>query len=264
MFSAVGVIPARFGSSRLPGKPLADLQGKPLLYYVYRRALRSTSLNRVLIATDDSRVYEAARAFDANVVMTSAKHRSGTDRIAEAVEGVEASIVVNIQGDEPFLAVSAIDETVRLLKEDDQAQMSTLMACMEDPDDLWNPNVVKIITSEQGYAVYFSRSPLPYIRIKDDPNLSLSEILEQQPELLGRFHRHIGIYAYRTGFLRDFAAWRPSKLELLEDLEQLRALDHGAKIKVGIADVATTGVDTVADLERVRSLIKQHPELLEV
>ena len=264
MLSAVGVIPARYASSRLPGKPLADLQGKPLLYHVYHRAIRAASLDQVLIATDDDRIYQSAKAFGAVVVMTRPDHRSGTDRIAEVVEKIESEIAVNIQGDEPLIDFSAIDQVVSLLKADEDAEMATLMSPITDLQELLNPNVVKVVTDQRGYAVYFSRAPLPYPRVKGLPHLGLHELIEQRPELLKHFYRHVGMYAYRSDFLKSFAKWGPSRLELLEDLEQLRAIEHGAKIKVGESRAITLGIDTPEDLERIRSLVGNNPKLLEV
>src|SRR5262249_11158925 len=180
MLSAVGIIPARYGSSRLPGKLLADLQGKPLLYYVYQRAGRARSLGQVLVATDDERIAEAVRGFGGQVVMTRSTHRSGTDRIAEAAEKVASDIVVNIQGDEPLIDFSAIDHVVQMLERDPQADMATLAAPIEDPADLWNPNVVKVVIDQRGYAVYFSRSPVPYIRVPEMPKADLKRILQEK------------------------------------------------------------------------------------
>jgi len=261
MLSAVGVIPARYGSSRLPGKPLADLQGKPLLYHVYHRASRARTLERVLIATDDERIFTSARGFGADVVMTRSDHRSGTDRIAEAVEKIPADVVVNIQGDEPLLEFAAIDEAVRLLSDCD-AEMSTLKTPVEELEDLWNPNVVKVVTDHRGYAVYFSRAPLPYPRTKEFPGLALRDLLRKKPELLRYYFRHVGLYAYRREFLMQFTRWDPSPLELLEDLEQLRAIEHGVRIAVGESNAGVMGIDTPEDLERIRRLVGSNPALL--
>jgi 3-deoxy-manno-octulosonate cytidylyltransferase (CMP-KDO synthetase) len=249
MPSVVGVIPARYGSSRLPGKALVDLQGKPLLYHVYHRSSRARSLNRVLIATDDERIHKAALEFGAESVMTGKGHRSGTDRIAEAVQDMAADIVVNIQGDEPLIDFLAIDQVVALLEEDSAADMATLKSPISSNDDLVNPNVVKVVTDEKGYALYFSRAPIPYLR-KD----------EDLPE---HFYRHIGLYAYRRDFLIQFTKWSPSPLEILEDLEQLRALEHGARIKVGITETHVFGVDTPQDLERIRKLVEGNERILD-
>ena len=261
MLSAVGVIPARYGSSRLPGKPLADLQGKPLLYHVYHRASRARTLDRVLIATDDERIFASARSFGAEVVMTRKDHRSGTDRISEVAGTIRADVVVNIQGDEPLMDHLAIDQAVELLADRD-AEMSTLKVPIEKMEDLWNPNVVKVVTDVRGYAVYFSRSPIPYPRIKEFPNLELKELLRQRPELLRNYFRHVGLYAYRREVLMRFTGWNPSPLELLEDLEQLRAIEHGVKIAVSESKAEVMGIDTPEDLERIRKLVGSNPSLL--
>ncbi len=263
MLSAVGLIPARYESSRLPGKPLVDLQGKPLLYHVYKRALRAQSLSRVLIATDDERIYNAARDFGAEVVMTERAHRSGTDRIAEAVRTLDADIVVNIQGDEPFIEFQAINRVVELLQEDPAADMSTLIAPVRAVEELVNPNVVKVVADERGYAVYFSRSPIPYARVKGLPYAQIFELAQRDPDLLKHFYRHIGLYAYRKDFLMLFTKWAPSPLEVLEDLEQLRAIDHGVRIKLGVTGMQVHGVDTPEDMERIRKLVEGNPQLLE-
>lgn len=263
MFSAVGVIPARYASSRLPGKPLADLQGKPLLYHVYHRAVKALTLREVWIATDDERVFRAAELFGAKVKMTASGHRSGTDRIAEAVEGIEADVVVNIQGDEPLIDYAAIDHAVRLLEKDTAAEMSTLMAPITDPAELWDPSVVKVIADQRGYAIYFSRAPLPYPRVKESPGALLPELIESDRGLLRHYHRHIGLYAYRRPFLKQFTEWAPTPLELLEDLEQLRAIENRAAIKVDVSRASIFGVDTPEDLEKIRRMVAQDPKLLE-
>ena len=244
----MGVIPARYGSSRLPGKALADLQGKPLLYHVYHRSSRARSLNRLLIATDDERIQKTAIAFGAESVMTGKTHRSGTDRIAEAIQDIPADIVVNIQGDEPLIDFLAIERVVALLQEDSAADMATLKTPISSMEDLANPNVVKVVTDEKGYALYFSRAPIPYLRKKED---------------LGEHYRHVGLYAYRRDFLIQFTKWSPSSLEMLEDLEQLRALEHGARIKVGLTETHVFGVDTPQDLERIRKLVEGNEKILD-
>jgi len=249
MLSVVGVIPARYGSSRLPGKPLVDLQGKPLLYYVYQRSLKARSLTRVLIATDDDRIYRAACDFGAEVVMTEKSHRSGTDRVAEAIQNIPADLVINIQGDEPLIDVQAIDQVVRLLQEDEEADMATLKTPIKNKEDFANPNVVKVVTDERDYALYFSRSPIPYFR--------------SNPSSFQDCYRHVGLYAYRRDFLMEFTKWTPSTLEKMEDLEQLRALERGAKIKVGLTDTHLFGVDTPEDLDRIRRLVEGNSKILD-
>ena len=247
----MGVIPARYGSSRLPGKALVDLQGKPLLYHVYQRSCRARSLNRVLIATDDERIHRVASGFGAEVVMTRREHRSGTDRISEAIQDIEAEIVVNIQGDEPLIDFLSIDKAVDLLQEDPAADMSTLKTPISDFDDFMNPNVVKVVTDKNDYALYFSRAPIPFVRDK------------KKPEQIENAYRHVGLYAYRRDFLMQFTKWEPTTLEKLESLEQLRALEHGGKIKVGITESHDFGVDTPEDLERVRKLVEGNSKILD-
>lgn len=249
----MGVIPARYGSSRLPGKALVDLQGKPLLYHVYKRSCRANKINRLMIATDDERIYAAANAFGAEVVMTAKDHMSGTDRVWEAVKDKPADIIVNIQGDEPLIDAAAIDRTVDLLLEDPDADMATLKAPIRQGSDFSNPNVVKVVTEENGYALYFSRAPIPYSR----------QAKRNPPEGLEHAFVHIGIYAFRRNFLKKFVAWPPSELEKVEQLEQLRALEHGAKIKVGLARDHVFGVDTPEDLERIRKLVAGNSKLLD-
>jgi 3-deoxy-manno-octulosonate cytidylyltransferase (CMP-KDO synthetase) len=203
----------------------------------------------VLIATDDERVYRAATDFGAPVVMTGKEHRSGTDRIAEAIHDLDAEIVVNIQGDEALIDSNAIDLVVTLLKEDRSADMATLKAPIEKREDLFNPNLVKVVTDENDYALYFSRSPIPFHR--------------NNPDSVGHCYVHIGLYAYRRDFLMQFTKWTPSPLEKMEDLEQLRALEHGAKIKVGLTRTHVFGVDTPEDLERIRKMVEGNKKILE-
>jgi 3-deoxy-manno-octulosonate cytidylyltransferase (CMP-KDO synthetase) len=250
----VGVIPARYGSSRLPGKALVDLQGKPLLYHVYQRSSRAKTLNRLLIATDDERIQSAAVAFGAEVVMTGKHHQSGTDRIFEAIQNVTADIVVNIQGDEALIDSRAIDQTVDLLLSDPLADMATLKTPIRLMEDLLNPNVVKVVTDEQGYALYFSRAPIPYKATHEDSAGS---------DRVENAYCHVGLYAYRCDFLRRFVAWPRSTLERMESLEQLRALEHGAKIKVGLTDNHVFGIDTPEDLERIRKMVEGNTKLLD-
>jgi 3-deoxy-manno-octulosonate cytidylyltransferase (CMP-KDO synthetase) len=263
MLSAVGVIPARYGSSRLPGKPLAELQGKPLLYYVYHRASRARTLNEVLIATDDERIFNAAKGFGARVVMTRGDHRSGTDRIAEVADGIDADLIVNIQGDEPLIDFCAIDQAVEALQSGPEADMATLKTPLLTAEELWNPNVVKVVTDLNNYALYFSRSPIPFLRSVFSTDAGPKQELQRKPDLLKSFYRHIGLYVFRRNFLLRFTRWTPTPLELSEDLEQLRALEHGARIKVDTSQLSITGIDTPEDLERIRKMVGSNPELLE-
>ncbi|WP_322527516.1 3-deoxy-manno-octulosonate cytidylyltransferase [Salinicola sp. LHM] len=244
----VVVIPARYGSSRLPGKPLMDIDGLPMVQHVWMRA-NDSGASRVVIATDDARIEQAARAFGAEVVMTRDDHPSGTDRLAEVAARLQLpdeTIVVNVQGDEPLLPASAIDRVAVRLAADGRASVSTLAEPIHDVDTLFNPNVVKVVTDLTGRALYFSRAPIPWDR---------NAWKTQPPTLLetDAWLRHIGLYAYRAGFLAEYVNWQPAPLEQLEQLEQLRALQHGHLIQVAtVTSSLPGGVDTLEDLERVR------------
>lgn len=251
------VIPARYASSRLPGKPLADINGAPMIRRVYEQACRSGA-GRVLVATDDKRIVEACQAFGAEAVMTSADHASGTDRLQEVVARLELpedARVVNVQGDEPLIPPALIDQVARALDEYPQAAISTLCERITRPEDLFNPNVVKVVRDQDGYAHYFSRAPMPWCR----DQWQASSVPQSLPPDY-RAWRHIGLYGYRVSLLHRFVAWPVAPTEATESLEQLRALYHGARIHVSEAsEVPPAGVDTHEDLERVRrQLAKQN------
>lgn len=248
------VIPARYGSSRLPGKPLLQIARKPMFVHVYERACRSHA-EEVIIATDDVRIEAAAREFGAPVVMTSIEHPSGTDRLQEvaAKKGwANDDIVVNVQGDEPLIPPAVIDQVAANLERAKEASIATLAEPLRDADQLFNPNIVKLVRDVHGHALYFSRAPLPWARdlfAQDRSQLPASEL----------YLRHLGIYAYRVGFLHDYVKWPPAEIEQLEALEQLRALYNGVKIHVDVTAVELPpGVDTAEDLERVRALFADH------
>src|SRR3990167_1833714 len=245
------VIPARYASSRLPGKPLQDIAGKPMVQHVWEQA-RKSSAARVVIATDDARILEACQSFGAEVVMTRPEHNSGTDRLAEVATklGLAAdAIVVNVQGDEPLIPPAIIDQVAANLAAHTEARMATLAEPIEDVEILFNPNVVKVVSDLNGLALTFSRATLPWARD------AFAKSRKQLPEGVP-YRRHIGIYAYRAGFLHDFVSWGPCWLENTESLEQLRALWHGVRIHVGDAlEAPPAGVDTQEDLERVRRLL---------
>lgn len=246
------VIPARFGSSRFPGKPLKLIAGKPMVQHVWEQA-RKSAAERVVVATDDARIFEACQGFGAEVVMTRQDHNSGTDRLAEvAVQlGLTAdAIVVNVQGDEPMIPPAVIDQVAANLAAHAVAGIATLAEPIDDVELLFNPNVVKVVADLDGLALTFSRAPLPWAR--DD----FSKTRETLPAGVP-YRRHIGIYAYRAGFLHDFVSWGPCWLENTESLEQLRALWHGVRIHVADAVQSPPGgVDTPEDLERVRRLLE--------
>ncbi len=249
--SYIVVIPARFASTRLPGKPLLDLAGKPMIQRVYEQAKRSAA-TRVIIATDDARIAQAAKDFGAEVLMTRADHPSGTDRLQEVCAQLalpEDTLVVNVQGDEPLIPPAIIDQVAANLAANPQAGIATLAEPISDAASLFNPNVVKVVSNAQGLALTFSRAPLPWAR---DAFAANRDALPAGVP----FRRHIGIYAYRAGFLRDFVRWGPCDYENTECLEQLRALWHGVAIHVADAlEAPPAGVDTAEDLARVRQLL---------
>ena len=247
------VIPARFGSTRLPGKPLLDIGGKTMVQRVWEQACLS-SAEQVVIATDDQRIVDAATAFGAEVCMTSTGHPSGTDRLQQVATEMgwpDHHIVVNVQGDEPLIPPAVIDQVANNLAAHTDAGMATLSEAIKDLAELMNPNAVKVVTDARGMALYFSRAPIPWPRdafINDQQTLPDS----------GQWYRHIGIYAYRTAFLHHYVTWPPAPLEQLESLEQLRALYNGTLIHVAEALQAVPGgVDTQDDLQAVRMLVGQ-------
>ncbi len=242
------VIPARYQSTRLPGKPLADIGGKPMIQWVYEQSLLAGA-ERVIIATDDSRVEQVVKGFGGTVCMTSPDHQSGTERLAEVVSsmGIEDDhIIVNVQGDEPLIPPTIIRQVADNLAMS-QAPMATLAVEIKDQQEVFNPNAVKVVTDSEGYALYFSRATIPW----DRDNFAAEDKAIVQPLM-----RHIGIYAYRAGFINTYINWQPSQLEKIECLEQLRVLWYGEKIHVAVAlDAPPAGVDTPEDLETVRSII---------
>jgi 3-deoxy-manno-octulosonate cytidylyltransferase (CMP-KDO synthetase) len=240
----VGVIPARWASTRLPGKSLVPLCGKPMIQWVVERARQAARLDEVLVATDDSRIADAATRAGARAVMTRPDHASGTDRIAEAVTAGGASVVVNIQGDEPLIDPALIDQLASAVGDDDSCDMATAASPLEAEEDLGNPAVVKVVCDGAGWALYFSRLPIPFVR---DAGFRAAEPLHW---------RHIGVYAYRERFLRRFVAAPPCLLEQAEKLEQLRALHLGGRIKVLRVRHAGVGVDTPADVPRAEALMR--------
>lgn len=247
------VIPARYASSRLPGKPLADIDGKPMVVRVAERAAQSGA-NAVVVATDDARVLQAVEQAGYRAVMTAVEHASGTDRLAEVADILQAAdddILVNVQGDEPLIDPAMIRDCALCLTTHEQAAIATLAHPLHDLSEFLNPNVVKVVTDEQGYALYFSRAPIPWPRDAFAAGQNQPLSLPDHVNAL----RHIGLYAYRAGFLRAFTSLPPAPLERVEMLEQLRALWHGHRIAVAVTlDAPGAGVDTPEDLERVRSL----------
>ena len=239
------IIPARYASTRFPGKPLALLGNKPVIQHVYEQT--SSVLSEVWVATDDDRIREAVKKFGGRVVMTRADHKSGTDRIEEAAEktGTQADVVINIQGDEPFVQPSQIKTLMQLFDNAD-TQIGTLGKHFENIEAVRNPNSPKIVTDKQGFALYFSRSVIPYIRGAQD-----NEWLSHFP-----FLKHLGLYAYRREVLHEITQLPQSSLEIAESLEQLRWLENGYRIRVGLTDVETVGIDTPEDLQRAEEFLK--------
>lgn len=239
----VAFIPARYGSTRLNGKPLVNICGKPMVQWVCEKARAARLVNDVTVATDDERVMRAVRDFGGKAVMTSPAHTSGTDRVAEAVRGTHADIIVNVQGDEPLIEPRLIDQAVSPMLDDPGILLCTLKTRIRDEEEYRNPNAVKVVTDKDGFALYFSRSPLPHYRTPFN-------------EAAHPAYKHIGLYVYRRDFLVEFSSLKPTPLEQSEHLEQLRALENGFRIKVVETDYSPVSVDTPEDLERVRALMK--------
>jgi 3-deoxy-manno-octulosonate cytidylyltransferase (CMP-KDO synthetase) len=250
--SFIVIIPARFASTRLPGKPLLDIAGKPMIQHVYEQACKSEA-ERVVIATDDSRIESAAQAFGAEVVMTSDNHASGTDRLEEVVRVLELSdeqIVVNVQGDEPLIPPAVINQVAMNLAGHPSAGIATLCEKIHEHEQVFNPNIVKVVFNDRGFASYFSRAPIPWSR--ESFQYGKISVIPNGAE----YFRHIGMYAYRVEFLKNYVTWVPSMTEQTECLEQLRALSNGVQIHIEEAHVSPpAGVDTEEDLFRLRQLL---------
>ena len=244
------IIPARYASSRLPRKPLADIAGKPMIQHVWEKA-QQAGANRVIIATDHEEIEQVAKTFGAEVCMTSTEHNSGTERLAEVIEKMAVAddeIIVNVQGDEPLIPPVIIQQVAQNLAQN-QVNMATLAVKLETKEELFNPNCVKVVTDQKGMALYFSRAAIPFAR---DHFADCNDAFVASQSYL----RHIGIYAYRAKFVNQYIRWQPTVLEKLESLEQLRALWYGEKIHVELAKEAPqVGVDTLEDLERVRQIL---------
>ena len=243
----VGVIPSRYASQRLPAKSLVDLHGKPMVQRVYEQALKARLLNRLVVATDDRRIADVVRRFGGEAVMTSQHIKSGSDRVAAVAGKIKGDIFVNVQGDEPLIAPQMIDEAVRVVLKDKNAVVGTLVKRIESADELVNPSVVKVVVSKDGYGLYFSRSAIPHVRDESDA----SRWFNHQ-----HFYKHFGIYVFRRDFLLKFAKMKPTQLEQSEKLEQLRILENGYKIKVGITKYDSIPIDTQEDADRVISLLR--------
>jgi 3-deoxy-manno-octulosonate cytidylyltransferase (CMP-KDO synthetase) len=249
--NALGVIPARFGAQRFPGKPLAMIAGKPLIQRVYEQVVQCQRLDKVIVATEDTRILEAVAGFGGDAMMTSSSCATGTDRVAEVARQYPCDIVVNIQGDEPLMRPEMIDQLVSGIQSDPQCVMATLARKIESADLLANPNVVKVTIARTGNALYFSRHPIPYAR--DAASAQATDQLRH-----GHYHKHLGIYAYRHDFLLRYVDMPQTELELTEKLEQLRALDNGFAIKVLVTPYDSIGVDRPEDVELVEAILAAH------
>ncbi len=245
--NVIAIIPARYGSTRFPGKSLALIEDKPMIQWVYERTRRSRLVTRVIVATDDERIDRAVSAFGGEARMTSAGHATGTDRIAEVARGVECDLVVNVQGDEPLIHPDMIDDVVGPLIDDSSIPMGTVCKRIEDPDEAFDPNVVKVVFDNEGFALYFSRAPIPWDRDSWAGQHSLRAL-----PLTGTMYKHIGLYVYRRDFLLDYAGMPQTPLEAAEKLEQLRALESGHRIKTVVTRYESFGVDIPGDLGKIR------------
>ncbi len=258
---AVAVIPARYSSTRLPGKPLLEIAGKPLILWVAERALAARSVARAIIATDDKRIFDTVTSAGFEAMMTRGDHASGTDRVAEVARTLDAEIIVNVQGDEPLIEPETIDRAVKELEADREILMATTSEPIAEAAEVLNPAVVKIVIDDDGYATSFSRNPTPWPNQAVTRHGSIEAALRNEPALLFSFRKHTGLYVYRRDFLLEFAGWPQTESEASESLEQLRALERGVKIKVVEAASPSIGVDTIEDLERVRALIERETRI---
>jgi 3-deoxy-manno-octulosonate cytidylyltransferase (CMP-KDO synthetase) len=253
--SVVAVIPARYGSTRLPGKPLAIIGGKPMIQHVYENASKAKLLDQIIVATDDRRIEEAVKKFGGNVVRTSKDHASGTDRLAEVARKLKAADwLVNIQGDLPFIRAQTIARAIRPLMDDRKIPMGTVCTAIYEMKDWQNPNVVKVLKDRAGFALYFSRAPIPFFRNNEIDVAGKTSTSSSNQRLWG--YRHLGLYVYRRDFLLKFAGLRPTPLERIESLEQLRALQNGYPIYVAEVDDHPIEVDTPDDLKNAERYLK--------
>jgi 3-deoxy-manno-octulosonate cytidylyltransferase (CMP-KDO synthetase) len=244
--NAIGIIPARYASSRFPGKSLADILGKPMIQWVYERANRTKFLDKVIVATDDQRIFDTVTNFSGNVVMTSPTAANGTERVAEVAQNLDSKLIVNIQGDEPLIDPVVIDQLVILMQENPTAPVGTLVKKIDDVENLMNPNIPKVVIDKDFYALYFSRSIIPFHRDRADQRKWLRN---------ENYYQHIGLYIYRREFLLKFVKLPISNLERMEQLEQLRVLENGYKIKVALTETESIGVDVPSDIDRVISYL---------
>lgn len=237
------IIPARYNSKRLQGKPLIKVCGKPIIQWVWERAIQVKSADTVIIATDNQEIYDTAKSFGANIEMTSENHKCGSDRIVEVAQKYpDISYIINLQGDEPMINTDCVEEVIRLIKEDNNADISTLLAPIGENEDLEDPNMVKCVTDINGYAMYFSRSKIPYERNYD----------------IAKFYKHIGIYGYKRESLFKMTKFPQPEIERAESLEQLRALYNGMKIRTAVVEYNSIGIDTIEDLNAFKKLVEKN------
>jgi 3-deoxy-manno-octulosonate cytidylyltransferase (CMP-KDO synthetase) len=238
------VIPSRYAAVRLPGKPLVSIAGKPMIQHVWERVSRATKLAKVVVATDDERIRAAVKAFGGEAIMTRSDHRSGTDRVAEVAVNAHADIFINVQGDEPLVAPEAVDALVEAIAEDETVQLATLAVPLQNPKDIMDPNIVKVVLDFNGDALYFSRAPIPWVR-------------DTASSVHARHLKHLGLYAYRREALVDYQTLPPGDLERVEQLEQLRWMENGYKMRVAETEHDAVSVDVPEDVARVEKLIRE-------
>jgi 3-deoxy-manno-octulosonate cytidylyltransferase (CMP-KDO synthetase) len=248
----VAVIPARYGSTRFPGKSLAMIRDKPMIQWVYERTKRSRLVTRVVVATDDDRIVKSVTGFGGEAIMTSDRHPTGTDRIAEVAEKIKCDLVVNVQGDEPLIHPDMIDGAIAPLVDDASIPMGTICRRIEDRGEAFDPNVVKVVFDQNGFALYFSRAPIPWERDEWAGKRSLDEL-----PLAGALYKHIGLYVYRRQFLLSYAGMPQTPLESAEKLEQLRALESGYRIKTVVTEHESFGVDIPGDLGKILQRLEE-------
>lgn len=256
--NALAIIPARLASTRLPAKALIEIAGKPMVCWVAERARATKNVARVIVATDSEEIFRRVREHDIEVVMTDPGHSSGTDRVAEVAAHLpDYEIIVNVQGDEPMISPETIERAVDAINYDTAAGIVTTWEPIDSLEDLLNFDIVKVVVGDDGYGLYFSRSPMPFPRDATLRHGGPHEALMNEPDLWSNYRKHTGLYVYRRDILLQFTRWPPTALERYERLEQLRALEHGVKIKLIEASTSSIGIDTPEDLARVRALIEE-------
>jgi 3-deoxy-manno-octulosonate cytidylyltransferase (CMP-KDO synthetase) len=248
----IAIIPARYGSTRFPGKSLAMIKGKPMIQRVYERTKQSRNIDHVIVATDDDRIYQAVLLFGGDAMMTSSAHATGTDRIAEVARNLDCEIIVNVQGDEPLIHPEMIDQAIIPLRKDPTIPMGTLCKKIECSDEAFDPNVVKVVSDKNGFALYFSRAPIPWDRDSWAGQNSWKELTLKYP-----MYKHIGLYTYRRDFLLEYAQMPQARLEAIEKLEQLRVLEHGFRIKTVVTEHESFGVDIPDDLSKILDCLEE-------